>query len=82
MPKIGFPMPTAKNQFQILNLHPKNMYLKKPERKKKHGLKGKNYHIYIYIVTRDDVWIARRNAVGIINLYPDCLHRISYLNCK
>ena len=23
MPKIGFPMPTAKNQFQILNLHPK-----------------------------------------------------------
>ena len=32
MPKIGFPMPTAKNRFQILNLglHPKkNMYLKK-----------------------------------------------------
>ena len=39
MPKIGFPMPTAKNRFQILNLHPKNIYLNK----KKHGLKGKNY---------------------------------------
>ena len=23
MPKIGFPMPTAKKRFQILNLHPK-----------------------------------------------------------
>ena len=23
MPKIGFLMPTAKNRFQILNLHPK-----------------------------------------------------------
>ena len=23
MPKIGFPVPTAKNRFQILNLHPK-----------------------------------------------------------
>ena len=23
MVKIGFPMPTAKNRFQILNLHPK-----------------------------------------------------------
>ena len=29
MPKNGFPMPTAKNRFHILNLHPKNMYLKK-----------------------------------------------------
>ena len=25
--KICFLMPTAKNRFQILNLHPKNMYL-------------------------------------------------------
>ena len=30
MPKNGFPMPTAKNGFHILNLHPKNMYLKIP----------------------------------------------------
>ena len=37
MPKIGFPMPTAKNQFQILNLHPKKYLLKKT------CLKGKNY---------------------------------------
>ena len=37
MPKIGFPMPTAKNRFQILNLHSKKHVLKKP------GLKGKNY---------------------------------------
>ena len=29
MPKNGFPIPTAKNGFQILNLHPKNIYLKK-----------------------------------------------------
>ena len=28
MPKNGFPIPTAKNGFQILNLHPKNIYLK------------------------------------------------------
>ena len=39
MPKIGFPMPSAKNRFQILNLHPKKHVLKK------HGLKGKNYQI-------------------------------------
>ena len=37
MPKIGFPMPTAKNRFQILNLHPKKHILLK----KKHGLKVK-----------------------------------------
>ena len=30
MPKNGFPMPTAKNGFHILNLHPKYMYLKIP----------------------------------------------------
>ena len=35
LPKNGFPMPTAKNRFQILNYTPKNMYLKK------HGLKEK-----------------------------------------
>ena len=29
MPKNGFPMPTAKNWFQILNLHPKKHRLKK-----------------------------------------------------
>ena len=29
MPKIGFLMPTAKNRFQILNLHPKKHALKK-----------------------------------------------------
>ena len=29
MPKIGFPMPTTKNRFQILNLHPKKHVLKK-----------------------------------------------------
>ena len=29
MPKIGFPVPTAKNRFQILNLHPKKHVLKK-----------------------------------------------------
>ena len=34
MPKIGFPMLTAKNRFQILNLHPKNVYLKKKKKKK------------------------------------------------
>ena len=26
--KLSFPMPIAKNEFQILNLHPKNMYFK------------------------------------------------------
>ena len=41
MPKIGFLMLTAKNRFQILNLHPKK-HIKK-NKKKKHGLKGKNY---------------------------------------
>ena len=39
MPKIGFLMPTAKNRFQILNLHPKKIL------RKNHGLKGKNYHL-------------------------------------
>ena len=40
MPKIGFPMPTEKNQFQILNPHPKkhvfikNMVLKEKNTKK------------------------------------------------
>ena len=29
MPKNGFPMPTAKNRFQILNLRPKKHVLKK-----------------------------------------------------
>ena len=29
MLKIGFPMPTAKNRFQILNLHPKKHVFKK-----------------------------------------------------
>ena len=29
MPKIGFPIPTAKNLFQILNLHPKRHVFKK-----------------------------------------------------
>ena len=43
MPKIGFPMPTAKNQFQIHNVHPKKHVFKK--KKKKHGLKGKNYPV-------------------------------------
>ena len=41
MPKIGFPMPTAKNRFQILqisDLTPQKTYIKK-----KHGVKGKNY---------------------------------------
>ena len=38
MPKIGFPMPTAKNRFQILNLHPKKYLLKKNM-----VLKEKNY---------------------------------------
>ena len=41
MPKHGFPMPTAKNRFQILNLHPKKTCIKK--KRKKHGLKPKNY---------------------------------------
>ena len=41
MPKIGFPMPTAKNRFQILNLHPKKHVFKK-----KHGLKGKKYQFF------------------------------------
>ena len=29
MPKNGFPMPTAKNRFQILNLRPKKHIFKK-----------------------------------------------------
>ena len=29
MPKIGFQMPTAKNRFQIPNLHPKKHVFKK-----------------------------------------------------
>ena len=45
MLKIGSPMPTAKNRFQILNLHPKKHVLKK--KKKKHGLKT-NMHINQY----------------------------------
>ena len=43
--KFGFPMPTAKNRFQILNLLPK-----KHELKKKHGLKPKNYPDFSYFI--------------------------------
>ena len=39
MPKNGFPMPTAKNQFQILNLHPKKHVFKTKIETKKHDLK-------------------------------------------
>ena len=35
MPKIGFLMPTAKNRFQILNLHPKKHVFKKKVLKEK-----------------------------------------------
>ena len=35
MPKNGFSMPTAKNGFHILNLHPKKYVLKKKKKKKK-----------------------------------------------
>ena len=37
-------MPTAKNRFQILNLHPKKHIFKL---KKKHGLKGKIIYLLI-----------------------------------
>ena len=40
MPKIGFLMLTAKNRFQILNLHPKK-HIKKKTRKKNMVLKEK-----------------------------------------
>ena len=33
MPKNDFPMPTAKNLFQILNLHPKKHVFKKRQKK-------------------------------------------------
>ena len=35
MPKIGFLMPTAKNRFQILNVHPKKHVFKKKVLKEK-----------------------------------------------
>ena len=38
MPINGFPVPTTKKRFRILNQHSKKTYLKK-----KHGLKPKNY---------------------------------------
>ena len=50
MLKIGFPMPTAKNRFQILNLHPKKHILKK-----NHGLKavkGKKLREFCRLGTR------------------------------
>ena len=34
MPKNGFPKPTAKNRFRILNLHPKKHVFKKTKQKK------------------------------------------------
>ena len=48
MLKIGFPMPTAKNLFQILNLHHKKHVLKKI----KHGIKTNMLStsiVYIYL---------------------------------
>ena len=45
MLKIGFPMLTAKNRFQILILHPKKRVFKKKNTKKKHGFKGKKLPI-------------------------------------
>ena len=38
MPKNGIPMPTAKNRFQILNLHPKKT--KNIDLKKKHVIQA------------------------------------------
>ena len=34
MPKNSFPIPTAKNGFQIFNLHPKKVISKKKKKKK------------------------------------------------
>ena len=45
-------MPTAKNRFQILNLHPKKIYLKN-KTKKKHGLKEKNLPKLILILKKE-----------------------------
>ena len=45
MPKIGFPMPTAKNRFQILNLHSKKHVLKK---KKKNMVLKEKITIYFF----------------------------------
>ena len=47
MPKNGFPMLTAKNRFQILNLHPKKHIFKKQKSKTNNMVqynnnKGKN----------------------------------------
>ena len=53
MPKIGFPMPTAKTRFQILNLHPKKHVFKK-----KHGLEGKKYVVY-----RQRHWIHQQRSL-------------------
>ena len=47
MPKNGFPMPTAKNRFQILNLHPKKHIFNKTKTKKNMVLTGKNYQLYL-----------------------------------
>ena len=47
MLKIGFPMPTAKNRFQILNLHPKKRTFKKTWSKNEYAIN--QYPIYLSI---------------------------------
>ena len=50
MPKNGFPMPTAKNRFQILKLHPKKHMFKKTNKKKNMVLNQKKKLIILHSI--------------------------------
>ena len=56
MPKNGFPMPTAKNRFQILNLHPKKHVFKKNI-----VLKGKKITVFFAVQSESEIRFLRSN---------------------
>ena len=70
MPKIGFPMPTDKNRFQILNLHPKIHAFKK-NMVLKDKITKKNYYISRYF----------KNSLVSNNCYFTFLRR-SFPECR
>ena len=62
MLKIGFPMSTAKNRFQIFNLHPKkHVNLKKRKTWSKNEYAINQYPIYLSLYYIVSLWFSKFN---------------------
>ena len=66
MPKIDFPMPTAKNRFQILDLHPK-----------KHISYTKQLTVYGKVLLRQ--WLTREAGWRFFNLLCVIIMQYNYV---